>query len=97
MVFDKELVRVLEYPSVEDAAADAARITSDGTLLDDKPAPWKSLMAVYKHDRLLILYAGTNDSLLKFLADYTAKPVTASPGSLPKNPTAPATGEEKDN
>lgn len=62
-----EQVQVYLYANEDDANADAARISPDGGTIGNSMVDWIAPPHFYKVGQLIVLYIGTNTSLMKVL------------------------------
>lgn len=62
-----EQVQVYEYVNEDDANADAARISPDGGTVGNTMVDWIAPPHFYKKGQLIVLYVGTNTSVMKIL------------------------------
>ena len=62
-----EDVQVFQYTNAAAAAAAAAPISRDGTAVGTRKIHWIGAPHFYKKDRLLVLYIGENETVLKTL------------------------------
>lgn len=60
-------VQVYEYANEDAANADAARISSDGGTVGNTMVDWIAPPHFYKTGRLIVLYVGTNTSVMQVL------------------------------
>lgn len=63
-----EVIAVFEYDSAEAAAADADKVGVDGQTTDGSPIAWEGPVHFYHHNRVLIVYVGSNEDFLAKLA-----------------------------
>lgn len=62
-----EQVQIYEYAGEEAANADAARISPDGGTVGNTMVDWIAPPHFYKKGQLIVLYVGTNTSVMKIL------------------------------
>jgi hypothetical protein len=62
-----EQVQVYEYKNDDDASAEASRISPDGGTVGKAMVDWNAPPHFYKEGRLLVLYVGTNTSVIHLL------------------------------
>lgn len=62
-----EQVQVYEYANDDGANTDAARISPDGGTIGNSMVDWIAPTHFYKVGQLIVLYIGTNTSLMKVL------------------------------
>lgn len=62
-----EQIQVYEYPNEDDASADASRISPDGGTVGNAMVDWIAPPHFYKQGRLIVLYVGTNVSVMHTL------------------------------
>jgi len=62
-----EQVQVYEYANDDDAGAEASRISPDGGTVGNAMVDWTSAPHFYKGGKLLVLYVGTNTSVMHLL------------------------------
>jgi len=71
-------VNVFEYPAAADAEADAGKVSPDGSgVVGDGCAAlvtWVGPPHFYKSDRLIVVYAGSADDVLRPLEAVLGKP-----------------------
>ena len=60
-------VQVYEYANDDSANADAARISPDGSTVGNTSVDWVAPPHFYKKSRLIVLYVGTNSSVMHIL------------------------------
>ena len=64
-----EDVQVFEYVRLEEADAQAAVVSPNGTTVGSTTVYWDASPHFYKKEKLVVLYVGDNTKLLKVLAD----------------------------
>jgi len=63
-----EQVQVYEYANEETASVDAAHISSDGGTVGNALVDWTAPPHFYKTGKLLVLYLGTNSSVMNVVS-----------------------------
>lgn len=68
MDLDGELIAIYEYDSDEAAEADQAKVSDDGQTIDGNKMAWTGPVHFFRSGRVMVVYVGNNDSLLKKLS-----------------------------
>lgn len=63
-----ENVQVFRYKSVRAAEAEAKKVNAEGTTVGTSAMMWVGPPHFYRKGRLLVLYVGDNDAMLKALS-----------------------------
>ena len=92
-----EDVQVFEYPDSAAAAAEAAQISPDVSSVGTSMMTWVATPHFYAEDRLIVLYVGENEPVMRALAGVLGAPIatgqTAEAFPLEEPPT-PSTDSE---
>jgi hypothetical protein len=67
-------VSVFEYASVAAADGDAAKVSSDGFVVGSTSITWIGPPHFYRDGRLIVLYAGSSDAVMKPLGAVLGAP-----------------------
>lgn len=73
-------VIVFEYPDADAAAAEAARVSNDGSIVDGKPVKyWKAPRRYYRGGRLVVVEVGEDEGLERGLSAALGEPFAGTP------------------
>jgi hypothetical protein len=67
-------LNVFEYPTIAAAESDAARVSPDGSFVGNAVISWIGPPHFYKSGRLIVIYAGTDDAVLRPLEAVLGSP-----------------------
>ncbi len=98
IVVNGEDVQVFEYPDSAAAAAETAQISPDASSVGTSMMTWVATPHFYAEDRLIVLYVGENEPVMRSLAGVLGAPIatgqTAEAFTLEEPPT-PSTDSER--
>ena len=67
-------VQVYEYANEDDANSEAARISPDGSKVGNTIVDWTASPHFYKKSKIIVLYIGTNTSIMHILETTLGSP-----------------------
>jgi len=67
-------VSVFEYPSIAAAETDAAKVSPDGSFVGSTIITWIGPPHFYRSGRLIVLYAGSSDVVIRSLQAVLGRP-----------------------
>ena len=76
-------VHVFEYPTADGATRDAAKISPAGSPIGSSQIAWIAPPRFYRRDRLLVLYAGTNQDIVHALEAVMGPPFAGLRANAP--------------
>ncbi|MBC8115509.1 MAG: hypothetical protein H7062_14080, partial [Candidatus Saccharimonas sp.] len=89
---DEELT-VLEYETAAAAKEDAAQVSEDGQTLFGEKVKWTAKTRIYRQDRLIVLFDGTSDRVVKAVTGHLGEPFVVAEASkaepIPERPVEP--------
>lgn len=71
---EEDLLTVFEYDTDEASKADVEQVTDAGQMLFGEPARWKSKTSLYRNDRLIAIYGGSNQSIAGAVQKFLGEP-----------------------
>ncbi|MEK6259673.1 MAG: putative Ig domain-containing protein [Planctomycetota bacterium] len=88
-----EVLIVLEYDTAAAAKEDAGQVSEDGQTLFGEKAKWTSKTRIYRQDRLIVLFDGTSDRVVKAVTGHLGEPFVVAEASkaepIPERPVEP--------
>lgn len=63
-----EKVMTFQYPTVDDANVDAAKVSPDGHFIDGVEVPWDGPVHFFQRDDFIAVYVGENGDVLDALS-----------------------------
>jgi hypothetical protein len=84
---DREEVRVFTYGTVQERAAASSRIDpEDPTKIGTAIVEWVGSPRFWQRDRIIVLYLGTDESIIDVLTDLIGDPFAVGEGRPPPRP-----------
>ena len=74
VIVNDRTISVFEYESAAAADADAAKVSPDGSAVGTTMITWVGSPHFYKAGPLIVIYAGTDDAVLRPLEQVVGKP-----------------------
>ena len=79
LVVSGEDVNVFEYATAGLAATDAAKVSPSGSPIGTSQITWISMPRFYRKDQLIVIYVGSNVTVVRALETVMGKPFAGAP------------------